>query len=136
MPLFWVATYLMFLDHFNSSSPAVRNAKHRGEREQSVGNSNAPFLYNGDHKTNRNIKFLSRKKATTRKRIYLRITSSQKFHKLNKSFAKLKSILRDKSRFAAILKVEEIIRKCRQVGFCPVHIEDVSGHSTDTNKGN
>ena len=126
----------MFLDHFNSSSPAVRNAKHRGEREQSVGNSNAPFLYNGDHKTNRNIKFFSTKKATTRKEIYLSLTSSQKFHILKKSFAKLKSILRDNSRFAAILKVAEIIRKCRQVGFFLAHIEDVSGHSTDTNKGN
>ena len=136
MPLFWVATQLMFLHHFDSSSPAVRNAKHRGEREQSADNSNAPFLYSGDHKTNRNINFFSKKKknAITRKGIYLSITSSQEFHILKKSFAKLKSILRGSSRFAAILKVTKIIRKCRQVGFCLVHIEDVSGHSTDTNK--
>ena len=81
--------------------------------------------------------FFSKKKkknATTRKGIYLSITSSQEFHILKKSFAKLKSILRGSSIFAAILKVAKIIRKCRQVGFCLVHIEDVSGHSTDTNK--
>ena len=79
--------------------------------------------------------FFQKKKATTRKGIYLCKTSRQKLHILKKSFAKLKSIFRGNSKFAAILKVAEITRKCRQVGFCLVHIEDVSGHSTDTNKG-
>ena len=114
----------MFLHHFDLSSPAVRNANQGGEREQSAGNSNAPFLYNK-----------GQKKATTRKGIYLCKTSRQKLHILKRSFAKLKSIFRGNSKFAAILKVAEITRKCRQVGFCLVHIEDVSGHSTDTNKG-
>lgn len=127
----------MFLHHFDLSSSAVRNANQGGEREQSADNSNAPFLYSEGHKINRNIKFFSKKKkkATTRKGIYLSKTSRQKLHILKKSFAKLKSIFRGNSRFAAILKVAEITRKCRQVGFCLVHIEDVSGHSTDTNKG-
>ena len=58
----------MVLHHFDLSSPAVRNANQGGEREQSAGNSNAPFLYNKGHKINRNIKFFSKKKKKKKKK--------------------------------------------------------------------